>query len=197
MSTPQYIRAFVAVELSDELKSVLAQAQLRLKKSQVSYIGRWVAPDSVHLTLKFLGDVTPSRVEVVTQALHEACAPAKPFQIALSGLGCFPSRQRPRVVWIGVTGDLEPLQALQRSVETALQSLGFVAERRPFQPHLTLARIKDGAGTSERAELMTWMDAIQIAPSAPMAVRELDLIRSELRPSGAVYTRLASFPLAG
>ena len=197
MSTPQYIRAFVAVELSDELKTVLAQAQLKLKKSRVSYIGRWVAPNSVHLTLKFLGDVTPSLVEAITPALHEACAPARPFSIALSGLGSFPGRQRPRVIWIGVTGDLEPLQNLQSRVETALQSLGFVAERRPFQPHLTLARIKDGASTLERADLMTWMDAIQIAPSAPMIVRELGLIRSELRPSGAVYTRLATFPLAG
>ncbi len=197
MSAPDYIRAFVAIELNDDLRSALGKAQARLRKARVSYIGRWVAPDSIHLTLSFLGDVAPSRIAQISQVLETACLSVPTFSIALSGLGCFPHPQRPRVIWIGVTGDLVPLEQLQRKVETGLQDLGFAPERRRFQPHLTLARIKDSASPSERGELANWMEATKAPSSPPMMVSELSLIRSELRPSGAVYTRLAAVPLTG
>jgi 2'-5' RNA ligase len=161
----------------------------------VSHIGKWVAPQSIHLTLKFLGDIADSRVQPIGQALERACAGVQPFAISLTDMGCFPNPQRPRVIWVGVGGELEPLMQLQRAVEAEVNPLGFEPERRGFTPHLTLARIRDRARPSERLELGQLLSKVKVDTSVTMTVQELSLMRSELRPSGAVYTRLVAAAL--
>jgi RNA 2',3'-cyclic 3'-phosphodiesterase len=191
----EQLRTFVAIELSDALKAALDQAQTQLKRAPAADVGRWVAPDSVHLTLKFLGDIAADRVAGIVQAAQAVCQSFSPFSITLADLGCFPNAQRPRVIWIGVGGDVEPLQRLQGAVEVALEKLGFAAERRPFQPHLTLARIREGAGLPELQELVQRMATTKVVVPAPMTVHEVSLMRSQLKPSGAQYTQLAAMCL--
>jgi len=192
-----FIRAFIAIELDDAIRGELDAAQQQLKRSPVSHIGKWVAPQSIHLTLKFLGDIADTRVEPIGEALERACAQVQPFTLALSEAGCFPNAKRPRVIWVGVGGELEPLRQLQRAVEDEVNPLGFEPERRGFTPHLTLARIRDRARPSERTEMGQLLAKVTVDPAVSMAVTELSLMRSELQPSGAVYTCLFSAPLAG
>jgi len=193
----EQIRTFVAIELDKALKTALRRIQASLKNSQASDIARWVSPDSVHLTLKFLGNVPVTRVEEIGQAVHQACQPYAPFQICLTDLGCFPHARRPRVIWVGIGGQVETLVRLQRSVDSELNRIGFKPEKRGFTPHLTLARIRDRARPHERQELARLVAVAQVDTTASMTVREVSLIRSDLRPSGAVYTCLAAALLEG
>jgi len=189
------IRAFVAIELDDAITAALRTAQNELKRSTVSHIGKWVTPQSIHLTLKFLGDIAESQVRPIGQALQRACAGTPPFAISLTEMGCFPNLQRPRVIWVGVGGDLEALTQLQRAVESEINPLGFEPERRGFTPHLTLARIRDKAHSSERQKLGQLLTKVRVDTSVGQTVEQLSLMRSELRPSGAVYTCLVAVPL--
>ncbi len=191
------IRAFVAIELDETIKAALRTAQNELKRSPVSHIGKWVSPQSIHLTLKFLGDIPESQVLPIGQALQRACAGFQPLAISLTEMGCFPNAQRPRVIWVGVGGNLDALSQLQRAVESEINPLGFEPERRGFTPHLTLARIRDRARSSERQELGQLLTKVRVDPSVGMTVQELRLMRSELRPTGAVYTCLVTAPLGG
>jgi 2'-5' RNA ligase len=189
------IRAFVAIELDETIKAALRTAQNELKRSPVSHIGKWVSPQSIHLTLKFLGDIPESQVLPIGQALQRASAGFQPFAMSLTEMGCFPNAQRPRVIWVGVGGNLEALTQLQRAVESEINPLGFEPERRGFAPHLTLARIRDRARSSERQELGQLLTKVRVDPSVGMTVQELSLMRSELRPTGAVYACLVTAPL--
>ena len=191
----EHVRAFVAIELDDALKAALGRIQAQLKRGRMSHVARWVSPESIHLTLKFLGDVPVDRVEDIKQAIQRACISLGPFSIAVSDTGCFPTASRPRVIWVGIGGDTEELARLQHSVESELVGIGFAAERRRFHPHLTLARTKRNVRSHERAQLGESVSAANADEPASMAVREVSLMRSDLRPTGAVYTRLAAIPL--
>ncbi len=191
----EQIRSFVAIELDAALKTVLYDVQRELKRSKVSHIGRWVSTESIHLTLKFLGDVPAEQVTRIEQAMHGACAPFAPFPVSLTELGCFPNARQPRVIWVGVGGDLESLMPLQRAVESELGQVGFQPEKRGFTPHLTLARIQDKARPQERQEMAQLLSSVRVDSSVSMMVAQVSLMRSELKPTGAVYTRLAAAPL--
>lgn len=189
------IRTFVAIELDETLRTVLADVRAQLKKGPTSHAARWVSPQSIHLTLEFLGDVSAGRIEEIERALGRACASAEAFSISLTSTGCFPNTRRPRVVWVGVGGDMEALTRLQLSVESELGHIGFSAERRRFHPHLTLARMRRSARAQECAEFGEFISTVRVDESVSMVVREISLMRSDLRPSGAVYTCLAAIPL--
>ncbi|MBM4431250.1 MAG: RNA 2',3'-cyclic phosphodiesterase [Chloroflexi bacterium] len=191
----QQIRTFVAVELDSAIKSALQQVQSQLKRSQVAHIGRWVSPDSIHLTLKFLGDVHVGRVEEIKQALAQASRCCGPFSISLFGAGCFPNARRLRVLWVGVGGDLQMLTRLQAAVDAELNRLGFRSEQRGFQPHLTVGRIRDNASPQEREEMGRLITRVQVDTTTSMVVHKVSFIRSDLRPSGPIYTPLAEIPL--
>jgi 2'-5' RNA ligase len=191
----EMIRAFVAVELDTPLLTELRQLQARFRRDHMSQIGRWVAPEGIHLTLKFLGDVRGDRLKEITGAVESGCSGFGPFSISLSALGFFPNARSLRVVWVGVGGDVEILLRLQTALESDLDRIGFPPEKRGFQPHLTLARIRDQATSYEREEMAKLVAAMRADTSASMQVKEVCLIRSDLRPTGAVYTRLAAVPL--
>lgn len=189
----EMIRAFVAVELPPVVTQELENVQRRLGKGVVA---RWVAPSSIHLTLKFLGEVNASRTAQIGGALEAACRSARPLDLCLQGAGCFPGPERPRVIWVGVGGAVADLGRLQRSLDDALAGLGFPAEARRFTPHLTLARIRDGADPGELRDLTLKLGALAVTP-VRFRAEELALIRSELGPAGAAYTLLSAVRLRG
>ena len=179
------MRLFIAVDLPAGLKERLADVQRQLAEA-AAYL-RFTRPEGIHLTLKFLGEVESARLEHIVAAIQEAAAAAQPLELVTSGVGVFPSPRSARVVWVGVEGDLESLQALQRDLNQRLQRLGFPRERGTFTPHLTVARVRDGLGPAERAALERIL--AQLRPPEPVRfpVDELVLFESFLERGGARY----------
>ncbi len=191
------VRCFVAIELNEEARSALAALQVRLQGADrmATQAVKWVAPQSIHLTLKFLGQVPGSKIQAIVEALGNACWGCEPFELSLAGAGCFPNPQSPRVLWVGLEGDLERLASLQQAVEGALGKLGFPPEDRPFKPHLTLGRVRETAGKEERCRLGLATRALPGMGGTKVPVAAVSLIRSHLRPEGAVYEKLAELSL--
>ena len=189
----QLLRLFVAVDLPGQVREALARLQGGLKSHDLSDL-RWVRPQGIHLTLKFLGETPAGRVAAITKALAGAIGGRRRFRLALGALGTFGGRRRPRVLWLDITGDIERVRELQAAVEEALVEVGFPPEERDFSPHLTLARVPQPGrpGTAER--IVQALESVA-APRSEFDVREVVLIRSTLQPGGAVYERLAAFPL--
>lgn len=189
------LRAFIAIELDQSVRAGLDQLQRRLRAEPISGFVRWVAPSSMHLTLKFLGDVDSARVPGVLAALQTACAGVAPFDLAVRGAGCFPNFQHPNVVWAGLTGQVQAATLLAQRIESECAQLGFEPEERPFSPHLTLGRVKREAGSSERQQLGDLVRRLNINQLGQVHADLVHLMRSELRPSGAVYSSLGSVKL--
>ena len=189
------LRLFVACELPSEMKAALTALQNSLRREGAPPV-RWVRPEGIHLTLKFLGAVPAGRVADIRAALAPIVEGVRPLGLSLGSLGAFGGRRGARVVWVGVEGDVERVSELQRRVEAALARLGFPPEGRAFSPHLTLARVPDHVGSADRERLWDMTKALATPEAAPVIVRELSLMRSILGPGGAVYERLAAFPLS-
>jgi 2'-5' RNA ligase len=193
----EQIRAFVAIELEDELKEQLAQVQQALKSESSEDIVRWVNRQGMHLTLKFLGNVPSGRLKEIVSAIASGSQGVEPFTIGFRGLGCFPSISRPNVVWVGVRGDTDTLIGLQSAVEDRLGVLGYAPEKRKYTPHLTLGRVARHAGPTERRRLGDLIETHAVASLGHMQAREVSLMKSELSPAGARYTCLATVQLEG
>jgi len=191
------IRTFIAIELPEGLRSAIAKVEEELRAQPWAKAVRWVPPQNLHLTLKFLGGVPAKWMEEVKAAVEGASQALAPFQVGLAGLGCFPSPRRPNVVWIGLEGEVEALTKLARAVEESLSSLGFAAEGRPFSAHLTIGRVNRDASSAERRALGGYIQAAKLPSLGRMEVGAVSVMRSDLHPSGARYTRLAAFPLSG
>lgn len=189
------LRLFIAVELPASWTAAIAALQQRLRQGGLEHL-RWVRPEGVHLTLKFLGNVEERRVAAIGEAVSHAARAIPAFDLTLDGLGMFGPPSQPRVVWTGVTGDLPALSRLWRAVETQVSALGFPQERQRFAPHLTLGRVpQDLAAALVRG--IPGVLAKTATPATPsLTVSEVALIRSDLGAGGARYTRLATAPLA-
>lgn len=185
------IRLFVACELSDEIRAALARVQDELRKNGAGRL-RWVRPEGIHITFKFLGQVERARVPEVMVALASEIEPFR-LRLAPARLGGF-GGARIRVVRVGVEGDMDGLAALAQRVERSLTPLGFPAERRPFAPHLTLARVPDRMPAAERGRLAGLVKDHRLEPLPSMIVTSVSLIQSVLGPGGSVYHKLATFP---
>lgn len=155
---------------------------------------KWVRPETIHLTLKFLGEIEPDLVEEIHLALGEVAARHEPFGLVARGLGCFPRLEQARVVWVGLEGETWRLMALQREVEGVLVELGFPREERPFRPHLTLGRVRSPGARQALVSRIRSMEQVQVGD---LRVEALAQFRSELLPGGARYTRLWQEPLGG
>ena len=188
------LRAFIAIHLSQEARLQLFDT-IRSLESEIPSGVRWVDPEGIHLTLKFLGDIDPALVADVLGAMEQAASGSLPFHLHLNGLGVFPNEGRPRVLWAGLGGDLDALGALQEKLEAAMSGLNFPRERRTFNPHLTLGRVRDGVSAVARqrvGSVVSW-SSLDGADSWP--VNAVHLMRSNLTPDGAVYSSLGSVPL--
>ena len=188
------IRCFIAIELPQPIKSALSQLQDSLKKSEHPSV-KWAAPEGIHLTLKFLGNVVSEKLPALTKAITGAVRGTTPFQLNLGSPGVFPNTKAPRVVWIGIEGEVEPLLTLHNNIEHALSTLGFPLEERAFSPHLTLGRVRESASPVERRRLGEVIASLKVESKVFFKVDSLSLMRSKLTQEGALYSSLASFPL--
>jgi 2'-5' RNA ligase len=185
------IRAFIAIELSAEIRSKLDQVIGHLRNDLDSSTIRWVPAENIHLTLKFLGDVSITNLEILKKILQGEVARFSTFEISVGDLGAFPSIKRPRVIWVKVQAPAD-LNQLQRSIEDGTTRLGYAREERSFSPHLTLGRVSRNADSRQAGRVGDTLALTQVGFLGAMRVREVHLFRSDLRPSGAVYSRLFS-----
>lgn len=181
MAGMEMIRAFVALEMPTAVKQELGLVTGVLNGQTPDGSVRWVKPALLHLTLRFLGDTAVSKLPAIHEALDDVSRQAAPFALRLGGLGCFPNRKRPRVIWVGLEGDTKPLLALKRAVDAALVPLGWAVEERPFQAHLTLGRVRDD-------RQLGGLDVTTAVKALAVPVTAVHLIESQLLRSGPVYT---------
>jgi len=194
--SPEQIRSFVAIELPEQARKGLARLRRELERDEHGFV-KWVDPHGIHLTLKFLGNIPSGRVAEITEAMKKATQGISPFQLEISGLGAFPSLKQARVFWVGVSGELAKLSGLQQNIDSELAALGFAREERPFVPHLTLARIREGASPSERRSFGELVGSTVCEDKYPVEVEAVRLMRSQLTPAGAIYTCLSVVGLSG
>jgi len=188
------IRAFIAIDLSPEILQRLEQVSVQLKTRLEGVPVRWVLVDNIHLTLKFLGDVSLANVEMLKKILKTEVNEHHAFEISVGGLGAFPSPHRPRVVWVGLEAPSE-LMAVQNGVESAMARLGYAREERPFSAHLTLGRVSRNAMGRDERLIGDAIEAIKLGFLGVARVNEVHLYKSDLHPNGAVYTRLSTASL--
>lgn len=184
------LRTFIAIELPPQVLAFIRSVQEELKATGLRM--KWVRPQSIHLTLRFLGDVQVVDLEKIGDAMGDTVKGYGPISLAAKGLGVFPGIRRPRVLWVGIAGQMAPLIRLQGELEQNLEAMGFPSERRTFRGHLTLARAK---GRIDPKKLMNTMDEFKGFESETFTANEIVLFKSELKPEGAVYTRLKTAAL--
>jgi 2'-5' RNA ligase len=184
------IRAFLAIEMPESLRPGLALVQGELKRSNADV--RWVTPENIHLTLKFFGNVPDDEIETLALAAREVAQAEEPFQLKATIAGAFPSPRAPRVVWLGLGGDVVPLTRLYHKLEKAFAGLGYHPENRAFNPHLTLGRVKSPLNRDKLARILEKLPPLDWPP---FAVKELVLFQSVLSPKGSTYTPLKVIPL--
>lgn len=200
------IRTFLAVELSEELRRQLAQIQQDLKQRLSRDMTKdvrisWVQPAAIHLTIKFFGDIDDQLIDPLRAALEPVVTGRLPISIPLERLGTFPRVQQPRVLWVGPSEqweqgeDAERLAAVHRAVEDCCRSFGFAPEGRPLSPHLTLARIKQGERQIGQALAKSGVMDRSVTIGS-LSMNSIALMKSELRPTGSLYTRLWQLRLA-
>ncbi len=195
MASPaETVRVFVSVGLSTEAREALADAVERIR-SEIPNGIQWARPDGMHLTLKFLGNIPSANVSPLVECVGELASANRGFRLKLTGLGMFPNRRKPRVLWAGVGGDLNALSSLQQAAEDAINALGYPPEQRPFRPHITLGRPRRSASDGQLARIGAVVSGITPPAAVSWQVDCVDVMRSERHPSGARYTVLGSGPL--
>jgi 2'-5' RNA ligase len=188
----QTIRTFIAIELSSQAQTALADLQNRLKAMFPPRTVRWVPVGNIHLTIHFLGDVLAGQTSLIQKQLEMAASQTQPFFLQFAGLGSFPNTHRPRVIWTGVHGQTTPLKKLHQTLEERLKIISFLPDNRPYAPHLTLGRVQKQITSRQLKKLAESLQKIQpeVGLLASMDVTAVSLMQSELKPSGAVYTCL-------
>lgn len=189
----KFLRLFIAVELSSQMQQALAELIQQLSPLANRSV-RWVEPNHLHLTLKFLGD-TPSALlprlnAVLTTVANANCS----FELSAQGSGVFPNPNRPRVLWAGISCPPE-LNMLQKSLETHMLPLGFKAEERPFSPHLTLGRVSESANAEDIKRVVKALQEHQKSEYGSVSVQKFTLFQSTLTPKGPLYISLHRFSL--
>lgn len=187
------IRTFIALDLDDSIRYLLAGVIRQMAQELPSI--RWVDPQGIHLTLAFLGDLSDERLAEATQAAGAAALQVASFEIRLSRLGVFDSPLHPRVIWAGIDEPSSVLQQLHHTLNRELEKRAFAVEKRPFSPHLTLARIKVPLKPDERHSLLRLLQETKIASVSPYRLDRLSVMKSELLRSGARYTHLDDYTL--
>ena len=186
----EIIRTFIAIDIPESVLQAIAKVQDKLRRTGLGI--RWVRPEGIHLTLKFLGDIEKGDVEKIHEAMKKAVQIASPCTVRGEGLGVFPNFKRPRVLWVGLSGELEMLVALQRALDVQLKDLGFPREKRPFKGHLTLGRVK---GRLDGNQLQRTLQRFEDFKTEGFTAEAVTFFQSDLRPTGAVYTKLAEVEL--
>ncbi len=188
------LRSFIAVEIPPEVQNAISKSLAPLQKALPKPLIRWVAPNNVHLTLKFLGDVSPVNLEQLAEAIRAEAGTHPAFSMSVGGIGAFPNSRRARVIWIGLDAPAS-LAALQRGVEAASATLGYAAEDRAFSPHLTVGRVGQHVSVAEMHQIHTALEATKIGSLGQVQVSSVHIFKSDLRPGGSIYTPLYVLPM--
>lgn len=188
------LRAFIAVEIPSGIHQAIDKQLAPIRAALNASLVRWVPAENVHLTLKFLGDVSPANLEMLEQMLRVEVSQHRAFELGFGGLGAFPNPKRPRVIWIGIQAPAE-LGALQHGIEAATATLGYPDERRPFSPHLTIGRVKQNVGSTGMQQIRSALEETKVASLGTTQVSAVHLFKSDLKPTGAEYSMLFSAPL--
>lgn len=192
-SAPDHVRLFVACEVPDDVKQSIGGVIDELRARSGTAV-RWIRPEGVHVTLKFLGEVPVKKLPAIKLAVQEAVVGHSPFELEFSNIGTFGGREGLRIMWVGIAGDVLRLEALVRTVNAALAVVGFEPERRPFRPHLTLGRVRDEIPTRQRAQIEVDVGKMDV-PGTGWRTSQVSLMRSKITAQGASYEVIATFPL--
>ncbi len=187
------IRSFLAFELPAEIKGIVSRVSGEMKKSPLDV--RWVNVDNIHLTVIFIGSISEDNLAGMDRVVKDVCRNYGPFDISLSGTGVFSSRRNPRVLWIGLAGDIERMSFFRNTLQESLKPFGIKVEKRRFNPHLTIGRFRKGAKSGVHLDKI--LLRYRTLNSPVRSISELVLFKSDLKPGGAVYTKLNAWPLAG
>jgi 2'-5' RNA ligase len=188
------LRSFIAVEIPARIQDAIAQSIASVKNALPRTLVRWVAQQNVHLTLKFLGDVSSTNLERLAEAVGKEAASHGTFSISVGGLGAFPSTRRARVIWLGLKAPPD-LEALRRGVEIVTTQLGYGPEERPFSPHLTIGRVGQNISAVDLQHIRAVLEAAKVGEIGTLHVEAVHIFKSDLRPGGSVYTHLYSLPM--
>jgi len=186
------LRTFIAFKLPEHVISLLQSVQQEL--ISYGFKVRWVRPENIHLTIKFLGNIHQTDLNKISGALLESAKTHGPFSFSAKGLGIFPGLSRPQVIWVGFAGEIERISRFQQHLDQSLSALGFPKENRPFQGHLTLGRFK---GKTHTGKLVDALNAQSGFESEPVTIDRVILFKSDLNPSGPIYSELLAVPLGG
>lgn len=184
------LRTFIAIDIPGNILSEIRELQEGIK--DYGFKIRWVRPESIHLTLKFLGDIKAVKINEIAEAISKTVVRYTPISLQAKGVGVFPGIKRPQVLWVGLAGQLEPLVSLQKTLDENLETIGFPVEKRPFKGHLTMGRMKAKIDVKKFGDVLMTFRSFE---SEAFTADRIILYKSELKPSGAVYTELASASL--
>lgn len=185
-------RSFLAIELTDPIIKKIEEVQKDLKSTLAEI--RWMSPEKIHLTLKFFGNIEESKIDSISKSITELIQNTTPFSLEVRGVGAFPNLRNPRVIWIGVVDREKILFTLQEAIEIQLEKIGFQREDRPFHPHLTLGRMKSSRG---KEELTRRLEKYKEMEFGSFQAERMILFKSDLKPSGPIYTPLRELMLGG
>jgi 2'-5' RNA ligase len=188
------IRAFIAIDLSEEIQRRLDDVVHNYKTQLENIPIRWVAASNIHLTLKFLGDVSVANLNMLTDMIQIEISSHHQFDISVGGAGAFPNVRQPRIIWVGVEAPSE-LTAIQNGIEATTGRLGYVREERAFSAHLTLGRVSRNATSQDVKAISKALEATRVGFLGATCVEKVHLYRSDLQPTGAVYTQIFSSSL--
>lgn len=179
------LRSFLAIELPEFILNRIGEVQKDLKSFRADV--RWVSPEKIHLTLKFFGNIEESEIDPIVKSIEEPVQTTSPIFITVRGMGAFPSLKNPRVIWVGLHDEKKVLISFQDRIERELEKIGYPPEGRPFQPHLTLGRMKSSRG---KDDLARGMERHKEEEFGQFQVEKVTLFKSDLKPTGPVYTPL-------
>lgn len=188
------IRTFIALDFPLSILDSIEQQTKRLRQTLGNEVIRWVLTHNMHLTLKFLGNVPVSHLEFLKQMLAQATDSITQFDLQIGGVGSFPNSNRPRVLWVGIHAPAA-LSNLQKAIEEGAKRLGYEKEERPFSPHLTLGRVRQGLDGKDLQKISNALSSIQLGKIGIARVDSVHIYKSDLNSEGSVYTKLFSTPL--
>ena len=184
------MRAFIAIDLPEDVTALIRKVQHQLKSHELDF--KWVKPQNIHLTLRFLDEIPTEAVASVSKVMADAVEDIRPFSLTPKGVGAFPGFNRPRVLWMGIDGDLDVLNRLYQRLDAQLEPMGFEKEKRPYKGHLTLGRAR---GKVDPVKLVEIAGQYKAYSARAFCVKEVSLFKSEIKPTGAVYEKLYSAKL--
>ncbi|MHB8777676.1 MAG: RNA 2',3'-cyclic phosphodiesterase [Anaerolineales bacterium] len=185
------LRVFIAIELPQPLQDAIEKQTVRLRQTLGNDIVRWVPTHNMHLTLKFIGNIANSHLDFLKQLLTRTVDSHPQFDLQIGGIGSFPDSKRPRILWAGIHAPAD-LASLRRNIEAGASRLGYEKEKRPFSPHLTVARVRQNMDAADLQKIRNALDGIQIGNIGSARIDSIHLYKSELQAGGSIYTKLFS-----